>query len=96
MPLPNDTPTHIVRVSAVSARFTGCPGFRSTECLNDAHAQTVCSQEDGNVHIYIETRWGSLRLAPIKPAILVSSVQAVVTCYVTVPRVCTLVIFIIL
>ena len=32
----------------------------------------------------------------IKPAILVSSVQAVVACYVTAPRVCTLVLFIVL
>ena len=32
----------------------------------------------------------------IKPAMLVSSVQAVVACYVTAPRVCTLVLFIII
>jgi len=54
------------------------------------------------LHTYIETisemRCGisclALRRSAIKPAMLVSSVQAVVACYVTAPKVCTLVLFI--
>ena len=35
-----------------------------------------------------------VQLSRLKPAMLVSSVQAVVACYATAPRVCTLVLFI--
>ena len=41
-----------------------------------------------------KTRQDTRQLSELKPAMLVSSVQAVVACYTTAPRVCTLVLFI--
>ena len=50
---------------------------------------TTCKTRQ-NTRLYIA------QLSGLKPAMLASSVQSVVACYATVPRVCTLVLFIVL
>ena len=60
-------------------------------------AQTLQHERQGKVRaqtLQHERQGKTIAQLSIKPAMLVSSVQAVVACCVTAPRVCTLVLFI--